>query len=114
MDTLILTPFSTAVHYVKFNAAQTLIITNAFIAQGSSGNVINILSNAASNTTLSMASGCPANMGTDYCAFTYIVGTGGANWKVGANSTLSNCTGLAAEICPIISTGNAILNGVNF
>ena len=66
------------------------------ISAGSAGNLVELKSASGANTTLNKASGC---VGQDYVAYTWIVAAGGATWNVGANSTLSNTTGITAAAC---------------
>lgn len=86
---------------IKIPASTTQTITTLSTYGTVGGKVYIQSATPGTKGTLSMASGCPADNSVDYMYFTDIIGTGGASWYVGANSTLSNCTDLSAAACPV-------------
>ncbi len=81
---------------LKLTAGTTQTI-GSLTSNGASGSVaIMISATASSNATLSDSSGTNC---VNYMTLTDIVGTGGATWNVGANSTLTRTTNLNAVGC---------------
>lgn len=100
--------------YFYIAAGISLTITGKFNVHGNATNLLYIVSRTGGTRYIfNLASGCPQADGTDYTVFTDTNGTGGANWKVGSHSTVSNCLTLVAQDCPA-SGNDFILNGSMF
>lgn len=97
---------------VTFTAGTTTTIQKAFVATGSSGNVITLQSSTgASAWTISKASGIVNNL--DWVSIQDSTATGGAAWYAGVNSTsVSGNTGWTFSAPLIPGSGRNLLLGI--